>query len=330
MRKATSVFVLVLLLITSLLCFACRDKDTGTGEDVWPEMPPNTNPNFKYFGYYHFSDSIDEVAAMGNANLAKVDIDYLDEIEHLARRNFNILIMIRHVFFENGETPGDVGERWETAKKGIEPYMDNIIGFYVDEPIWTGKSQEAFHYACQTVRRDFPDRKMVAMLMYDSVLKSGIINTRIKDIDPREYCKYCTDVGFDFYHKWDKDTLIKNISLLKKNVLIDGQVIWLSPKGFYVADRSKSINWVFEDTSLPPGEDMKRWIKGAYEVAVAEPLVVGFLTFVYGNEDTLEKYDYYLAQFFDEESEHFDKELRDLYVKIGKAVIANDIRQPSL
>ncbi|NLO64916.1 MAG: hypothetical protein GX095_06740 [Clostridiales bacterium] len=104
----------------------------------------------------------------------------------------------------------------------------------------------------------------------------------------------------------------------------------LSPKGFYVADRSKSINWVFEDTSLPPGEDMKRWIKGAYEVAVAEPLVVGFLTFVYGDEDTLEKYDYYLAQFFDEESEHFDKELRDLYVKIGKAVIANDIRQPSL
>jgi hypothetical protein len=87
---------------------------------------------------------------------------------------------------------------------------------------------------------------------------------------------------------------------------------------------------VFEDTSLPPGEDMKRWIKGACEVAVAEPLVVGFLTFVYGDEDTLEKYDYYLAQFFDEESEYFDKELRDLYVKIGKAVIANDIRQPSL
>lgn len=320
MKKISIVFVVVLLTLSACLCFGCKKEENEPL--AWAEMPPNTNPNFKYFGYYHFSDAIDEVAAMGNANLTKVDIDYLDEIAHLAEKNFNILIMIRHVFFKGGETPADCEERWGKAKEDIAPYMDNIIGFYVDEPIWTGKTQEAFHYACQTVRRDFPDKRMVAMLMYDAVLQTGFILRNPPDT--REYCKYCTDVGFDLYAPWNKEGFLQNIELLKKNVLIEGQSIWLSPKGFYVADRKKNVNWMFEDTKLPVGEDIKRWIKGAYEVAVADPLIVGFLTFVYGDEGSLKSYDYCLFQFFDEQSEFYDKEIRDLYIQIGKAVIAND------
>jgi hypothetical protein len=316
MRKFISVFVILLLAVTACVGFACNEKDTE--ELAWPEMPPNTNPNLKYFGYYHFSSAIDEVAQMGNTNIAKVDIDYPDEIEQLASKNFKLLLMIRHVFFKDGNTRPDYAERWQKAKQDIAPYMDKIIGFYVDEPIWTGKTQEAFHLACQTVRNDFPDKRMVAILAYGSVAKIAT------DVDPREYCRYCTDVGFDMYLSWDKDKFMKIINKLEENVLTEVQSIWLVPKAFYVADPNKDINHMFENKYLPPGEDIKRWIKGTYEIAVNDPRIVGLFCFKYGDDDALDDFDYMLYQFFDEDGEYYDAELKGLYMQIGKAIIAND------
>jgi hypothetical protein len=90
----------------------------------------------------------------------------VEEIAELISHGFKVFIMIRYIFFENGETPLDVEERWATAKADIAPYSDDIIGFYVDEPRLTGKKESAFHYACQTVRADYPDKKMMAVMAF--------------------------------------------------------------------------------------------------------------------------------------------------------------------
>jgi hypothetical protein len=319
MKKSISLIIALMLLVTIALS-ACDKPNDEIDKSAWLEMPDNTNPNFKYFGYYHFSASIDEVAEMGNANFAKVDAEDLEEIQHLYTKGFKILIMIRHIFFEDNETPADYSERWTTAKSELQPYMDKIIGFYVDEPMWTGKSQEAFHLACQTVRADYPDKRMVAMLMYGSISASQAMY----GIDSAEYCKYCTDVGYDFYRTWDRDRVLSDIQLLKDNVAIYGQDIWLSPKGFYVTDPNKNANFIFENTDLEPGEDIIMWIKGCYEIAVQDERIVGFLTFVYGDDNTGEDYDIWLKRFFDPSDEYYNPEMKALYIQIGKAVIAND------
>ncbi len=311
-----------MLIAQAVMLSACNQAATDTVDlSAWPEMPANTNPNFKYFGYYHFAESVAEVSSHGNANLAKVDADCLDEIAELYEHDFNILIMIRHIFFENGVTPEDYMTRWETAKEELAPYCDKIIGFYVDEPIWTDKDMRAFHLACLTVRHDYPEKRMFAMLMYGSVINSRLLFK----LDSAEYCKYCTDIGFDFYRSWDKEAVLSDIELLKQNVAIYGQDIWLSPKGFYTTSKDKNINYMFENMSLAPGEDIINWIKGSYEIAVNDPRIVGFLTYCYGGDTEGDNYDLYLRRFFDEDDEYYNEYMKNLYIQIGKAVIASDL-----
>ncbi|MDD4315887.1 MAG: hypothetical protein PHC84_01860 [Clostridia bacterium] len=323
----------LLLIVLCVSLFACKKEPYPPNdlltEYYWKEMPVNTNPNLKYFGYYHFSDAIDEVVAMGNANLGKVDAEDIEEIAHMHTKGLYILIMIRHIFFDSDQVDGlkeDYMQLWETAKQELSPYMDRVIGFYVDEPIWTGKRQVAFHTACQLVRQDFPDKRMMAMLAYAAVINDPWVtklSTGLEDIDAKEYCKYCTDIGYDYYRTWDKAKVLEDIALLKQNVITPGQKIWMSPKGFYVSTRTKSINWAFENMEVPIGEEVKRWIKGAYEIAVADHDIVGFFTFVYGNESTGESYDVWLRRFFTESDEYYDIEIKALYTQIGKAIINN-------
>lgn len=323
--KKVYYIAIVTIFISIILIFGCtstiqNNDNLDIDMSAWPEMPANTNPNFKYFGYYHFSESVSEVAAMNNANLAKVDAEDIGEIAQLYENDFNILIMIRHIFFESGETPDDYMDRWETAKEELAPYMDKVIGFYVDEPMWTDKKMSAFHLACLTVRHDFPDKRMFAMLMFGAVLNSQVLF----QVDASEYCKYCTDIGYDFYRSWDYESVLADIELVKNNVAIYDQDIWLSPKGFYTTDPNKSVNYLFENPDLEPGEDIINWIKGSYEISVNDPRIVGFLTFCYGSDSSSENYDLYLKRFFDEEDEYYNEQLTKLYIQIGKAVIAND------
>lgn len=327
MKTIFKCFVLLLVIILCMTVWGCK-KDP-LEPYYWKSMPENTNPNLKYFGYYHFATSVKEVASHGNVNLGKADVDCEDEIKDLYDHGFYILIMIRHVFFDSDQPDGlktDYENRWTDAKEIIERYLDKVIGFYVDEPIWTGKKQQAFHTACLTVREDYPKKRIMAMLSYNSVLNNSNTTelvTGLKNIDSKEYCKYCTDIGYDFYRSWDKDSVLADIALLKKNVITEGQDIWLSPKGFYVADPKKSINYFFENEDLPIGEDIKNWIKGAYEIAINDHAIVGFFTFVYGDDDTGEKYDMWLKRLFDEKDEYYNPEVKALYMQIGKAIIEN-------
>lgn len=308
----------------------------GVPEDYfWDEMPENTNPNLKYNGYYHFensSESIRDIAAAGNANVGKIDIDGENDYAQfkiMCESGLYVLVMIRHIFFDSSQPDyirKDWQERWNAVKKKIEPYYDSVIGFYVDEPAWNGISQQAFHLASKTVRDDYPDKKMMVMLAYiptmDITFVTKLITgAKVKSI--REYCKYCTDICCDFYRNWDKEKVLKDIRHLTKKVYIEGQNIWLSPKGFYVNNYRKNINWFFENRRRKVGEEIVDWIKGCYEISVADERITGFFTFVYGDENTTKAYDAGLKMFYDKNNEYYDPEITQLYSQIGKAIIKN-------
>ncbi len=286
----------------------------------WEDMPPNSNENLKYFGYYHFSDDrIEEVASFGHSNMCKVDGDDTQELMRLIDNGFFVFVMIRHMFFSSGGTPDNWQEKWEAVKATIDPYIDRILGFYVDEPIKydlttgenVGKSMESFHFACNTVRADYPDKKMMAVLTVNDLSKKEY---------SREYYKYCTDLGYDFYPKWNKKSVLKFISTLEDSIAVDNQDIWLIPKGFYTVDvKADDLYWLIEPRDLPPGEDVLDWIKGSYEIAVADSRIVGIFCFVYDNDN----FTIPLRKFFLPDSEHYNEEVYGVYNQIGHAVIAN-------
>ncbi len=301
----TIVIMIILFLATSIF-FGCETANQDNFDySAWPEMPANTNPNLQYFGYYHFADCIEEVAALGNANIAKTDARDVEEIEALTSNGFKVFIMIRYVFFEDGETPSDVEERWDKAKQDITPYIENIIGFYVDEPRLTGKSESAFHYACQTVRADYPDKKMMAVMALPALLMTD---------SSARYFRYCTDIGYDLYMNWDENAVAHNVAKLRDEIAVYGQSIWLIPKAFY---HSYSVATYIEDSELFVGEDVLRWIKGSYCMAVADPRIVGIFAFVYDNDG----YEVDLKRLFMPDSDYYNAEVRAVYLQIGKMVI---------
>lgn len=303
-------FVIVIIICIFSVCFvSCNTNEiTNTNQidtSAWPEMPVNTNPNLNYFGYYHFTDRIEEVGNMNNSNIAKVDAEDVDELEDLVNNGFYVFIMIRHLFFENGKTPTDIAERWAQAKTNLAPYIDNIIGFYIDEPILTGKTKDAFHYACQTVRADFPQKRVFAVMAYTAFISTSYA---------AEYFRYCTDLGYDLYINWNTDAVETTVNRLINEIAIYNQDIWLIPKAFY---NSYSVPTYVEDDSLPVGEDVLRWIKGSYIMAVENPRIVGIFVFVYDND----KYEIDLRNFMLEESIYYNEEIRAVYDQIGKTII---------
>ncbi len=72
-----------------------------------------------------------------------------------------------------------------------------------------------------------------------------------------------------------------------------------------------------ENSELPVGEDVLRWIKGSYIMAAADPRIVGIFAFVYDNDG----YEIDLRHFMLSESEYYNEEVRAVYEQIGKAVI---------
>lgn len=321
--KVLIIVLLVVSIITGLTAgLAVREKNTQQEPVFWAEMPANTNPNLKYFGYYHFSDDrIEEVAAYGHSNICKVDGDDTQELMRLLDNGFYVLIMIRHMFFSNNETPTDWSERWEAVKAVINPHIDKVLGFCVDEPIRRdfpnlgtniGKSLQSFHFACQKVLQDYPDKKMMSVLTLQDLSYQDY---------SKEYYKYCTDLGYDYYPTWDKESVVQNISILKNKIAVFGQNIWLIPKAFYtILPKDSDLYWLIEDCTLPIGKDILDWIKGTYELAVSDHRVVGIFSFVYDN-DTLTAS---LRRFFRQEDEYYNSEIFGVYNQIGRAIIANN------
>ncbi|MDD3946775.1 MAG: hypothetical protein PHI19_02940 [Clostridia bacterium] len=324
MKKALIV-ILVVMNIAAIVCatslFLNKPEEAPEVPVYWEEMPPNTNENLKYFGYYHFGDDrVEEVASFGHSNMCKVDGDHEEDLMRLLDNGFQVFIMIRHMFFSDGEINPEWSEKWESVKTLINPHLDQILGFYVDEPIKrnmpnsenVGKSKESFHFACQKVREDYPDKRMMAVLTIFDIIYSDY---------SREYYQYCTDLGYDFYPTWNKDEVLDNVETLENSIAVGGQDIWLIPKAFYTVDyKEGDLYWLMEDQTLPIGHDVLDWIKGSYEIAVEDQRIVGIFCFVYDNDT----FTVPMRKFFLKESEYYNEEVYGVYNQIGRAVIAND------
>jgi hypothetical protein len=319
--KKIIVVCLLLAIAASVLCAAYVSFNKAPVEEqeeivYWEDMPENTNPRLQYFGYYHFGNHIKEVADYGHSNITKVDGDDIEELTEYLDNGFRVFIMIRHMFFKDNKLNPDWENRWEAVKEAIDPHIDQILGFYVDEPVRKklftseniGKSMESFHFACQQVLKDYPGKRMMSVMTIDD------INDPVYS---REYFKYCTDLGYDYYPRWNDSEVRKNIRILEEQIAIAGQDIWLIPKAFYTVDYESDLYGLIEDTTIPIGKDVLDWIKGTYRIAVEDHRIVGIYVFSY--DDSIFTVD--LRRFFLKDSEYYNEEIFGTYNQIGKAII---------
>ncbi len=327
-KRTTQRWLLSLLLILCLtLSVACAPRDPKPTEPErfdsdWTEVPENTNANLKYFGYFHSDGFLgsaphyDSIADLQNSNIMMINsawsiqqsVDALAAVKASGHKAF----LSMHDFFTGGTTTvansaslkANYEADWNARRNAIADYIADgtIFGFYFDEPAWHGVKEADFRTVTQLLRTQYPDvRVLNCMTVYDV----GIAKFEGFPETTAAFNEFCTDVMYDSYANWNDDTRLGYLEKIKSKAT-NNQYIWGCPKGF--SDNPEQI------------DQMAAHIKGFYTEAVQEPRYAGIISFSYA-DGTEADWGYGLKTFFSDDSEYYSRELRRLYINIGREII---------
>ena len=295
--------------------------ETGYISSDWEVMPENTNPNLKYFGYFHGDGFLsqgsymDEIASLQNSNVfllnSAFSLTVAQEKLAAARALGFKVIFSTHGFFTGGKitqaNTADLVENyqevWANTCDALGEFVADgtILAFYFDEPAWNGVKEADFRTVTKMIRETYPDVKVLTtMTVYDI----GVAKREGYPEINASYNEFCTDVSYDSYAKWNDKTRRIYLEALKSKAT-NNQWIWGCATGF---------------TSNPnQNGELYRAIKGMYTEAIQEPRYAGILPFSYANG--LEgDWGYGLHDFFSNTSVYYDRDLKKLYVQIGREV----------
>ncbi|MBQ3572887.1 MAG: hypothetical protein IJA15_08670 [Clostridia bacterium] len=336
-KKLLVIFLSIIAVLSTVLFTACggasdfKDSSSGAqgggsqgGEFIssnWDVMPENTNPNLKYFGYFH-SDGfrtqgsyIEEIAKLQNSNVVLINSAFSfaiaeERIELAKSLGFKVIFSV-HGFFTGGQIKvansaslvDDYLDVWAEAQQTLGKYVADgtILAFYFDEPAWNGVKEADFRTVTKLIRETYPNTKVLTtMTVYDI----GVAKYQDYPEINASYNEFCTDVSYDSYAKWNDNTRRIYLEALKTKAT-NNQYIWGCATGF--TDNA-------EITS-----ELEAAIKGMYTEAIQEPRYAGILPFSYANGQEGD-WGYGLTTFFNNTSAFYDRELRQLYINIGREV----------
>ncbi len=295
---------------------------------TWLEMPENTNPNLKYFGYFHSdgfgsqSSYMADIAALGHANIVMINSAWnaqqaAGDLAEAKRYGFKAIVTA-HGMFQYGKV-GQLGsaeliygweDYWDEYQATVQSYIDDgtVYAFYFDEPRWNGISCEDF----QTVTRYMRQKSGVGVMACMTSMDMGWSN--YGNVGPCEddYLENCTDVMFDDYSAWDAYTRRGYLQKLKDKSPEDAW-LWGCPRGM-------------EKQSDLDAHGFKRMIdhiQGQYRESVWEERYAGIISFSFANGINEGDWGYGMCDFFDPAQSCYSEELRGIYQDIGIAIIEN-------
>ncbi len=327
MKKSKLFLALILSAVLCMSAAACGlSSDSSSSADPfptdWTVVPENTNENLKYFGYFH-SDGfrsqgsyIREIAELENSNVLMINSAFskeatLEKFAQAKEANMKVILSV-HNLFEGGvlteANTATLVSDYETVltetTQNIKSYIDDgtLLSFYFDEPAWNGIKQNDFRTVTKWLRDNYPAIKvMTTMTVYDIGVSK---RADYPELDPA-YNEYCTDVMYDSYAPWNAEIRKGYLEKLKSKAL-QNQYIWGCATGF--VDNPEQTDELFAA------------LKGMYNEAVQEPRYAGIVAFSYadGNEGD---WGYGLHSFLNNSSDYYDKELKKLYIDVGREVI---------
>lgn len=295
--------------------------DTGWISSDWEVMPANTNENLKYFGYFH-SDGfrsqgsyIEEIAALNNTNVALINSAWshtaaVEQISLAKSYGLRVIFSVHGLWQGGTQKVRDTAtlvdnyeEVWEGWTTLLEEYIEDgtILAFYFDEPAWNGVSEADFRTVTKMLRETCPDTRVLTTMTTHDI---GITKWQGYPEITTSYNEYCTDISYDSYAKWNDETRRTYLDALKAKAT-DDQMIWGCATGF--SNNPEQISELYSA------------IKGMYTEAIQEPRYAGIVPFSYA--DGMEgDWGYGLHSFFNNESDYYDRDLKHLYINIGRAV----------
>lgn len=321
--KKHIVYLLALVMcLTVAVSMAACDEDEGQKTVIssdWTEIPENTNPNLKYFGFYH-SDGfqsrsyIDDIGKLDCANVMYIDRngDVRAKLAQVASYGCKA-ILEAPTFFRpspSGESMSclryDYEDIFDEYVAPIEQYVKDgtVYAFYMDEP--TGRiKEEDFRTVTKMMRDKYPDtRRMVVHIGYSMGITFHKGYTQVTPA----YNEFVTDVAYDWYGEWNdeqRETWLNNL----KASCTNNQNFWAIPCAFSMQPESVAT--------------MIAHLKGFYAQALNEPRYVGILAFSYA-DGFVGDWGYGLTSFLDYDALYFNRELRQLYVNVGRKIIGKD------
>ncbi|WP_444892420.1 hypothetical protein ACJJIE_16855 [Microbulbifer sp. TRSA001] len=268
---------------------------------IYVDPENNVPEHLVEFGFFHSGWTVDEIAEVSQFTTF-VDVYYNEiDIMKVARSHgLKIWVQIAPIFFDGYPTyrkRADYLERWELARKRLEPFSDIIIAFDpLDEPFHRSKLNNQtlklyLEEIAQLVKESFPKAKRAITFMNETVRKSNF-----KKIIPKKYNLFAVNyyVGESFQQQLVEKLMVKTSHLDVKYYLIP-RAFKTSNRGFGSISESQLISQA----------------KQAYDFAIANPKVIAIYPFVW--ESIFGKDDYYLGV------DNLER-VQEEYRKIGHAI----------
>lgn len=271
--------------------------------------------NLKYYGYlsndYHYQTPtyFSELDSLANTNIAWGNVNLSTFKSH----RINVLYSPLNFWTRPSSGP-DAGrlvlmpqwpEFWAKEKRDkIDPYIDSIYGFYMDEPVWNKVSKEDFWIFTEELKRSYPTKKIFVIEAAPPIRNQTI---------PTNYYKDVTDIGFDYYFTLEKanneEGWVEYLDLTQKfTPYAAGKNYWLVPDGYG-----------------PPGWET-RWAD-AYErytgLSMTIPNAVGMVGFLYNLPNELKEGNVSLYHVLNPGQSLYNESFRNRQIEIGKSIINN-------
>ncbi len=285
------------------------------------EGQSKASSNLKYFGYlsndynYQTPTYFQELSSLGNTNIAWGT----NNLSDFKRNNIQVLYPPES-FWTRPKTGPDAGKLkliptwstlWATERATkIDPYIDNIYGFYMDEPYWNGITKEEFAIFTQALHNAYPSKKILILEAAPPIRNQEI---------PLDYYKNVTDIGFDHY-----------FTLLSSNN-DEGWIDYLSLNDKFKPYTTGKNYWLVPD-GFGPASYSSRWMD-SYEkytsLAMTTPNTVGMLGFIYNLPSELRSGNIGLYNLLEPSSPYYDSQFRARQIEIGKSIINKPISIPT-
>lgn len=218
----------------------------------------------KYYGYFmiddlpEYQDNITTVKDFTNLNHMGLDTVLLQRCRDTGTK---ALLDLRWQFFPAGTTlRSDYVAHWNTLSAQIAPYIAEVGAFYIcDEPYWNGFSKADIETVSALLKTTFPTTPTMIIEAYPEITVSYNPPTNVDWI------------GFDWYGSYSPE--IPNYLAILKTRISATQRIFLVPQGFIKGSETDA--------------QVAAWNQSYYDLAVAEPKVIGLLVFRYGTSKVM-------------------------------------------
>ncbi len=321
----------------------------------YKDLQNNTNPNLKYFGYFHadgFSAGapltyIDEIVAMDNANIAIINYAWnpqpaLERIQYIKQKDPNMQVILNLKGFEGPckdgashphefDSQGRFRKHWvslidnwqgrfDTYYNLLKPYVDDgtIYAYYFDEPYWYGIGETEFVALTKYIReKDSRHRIMSCCCSADiGAWDVPMIGGGKYQLPSKNYHQYVTDITYDIYDPYNANDRATYIQMLLALFNNPSEVrIWGCLTTWKFSDKYGS-----DDPKAPTRQ--KDSLMGFYNEAINNSQYYGLLSYTFaGGSDPVNTNGVGARHWLVKGQSYYSEEMLQLFTDVARKIM---------